>query len=413
MGSAGLTRRGFLRGAAGASAAAAVPAVLRGQVPEVKVGAVHPVSGLLARVGQACRSGAQMAADEVNAAGGLRSLGGARLTLLTGDSETKAEVAQVEAERLIREGAVILTGAFDSGHTMAMAKVAEERRIPFLIDIAAADHITRQGYRHVFRNFPTSGVFGLKAIQFMTDLFAETGVSPRRAVLMHVSDLFGQTQAKSLLNAHQTLKPPFAIVETIAYPVTTQDLSTEVAKAKAAKPDLLLPITRPRDAVLLIQELFKQRVEVHAVIGPGSPGLYEPEFVQQLGKLAEFTMDNVPWHNPRNPRTAAVTAAFEKRYGKTFDTNSGYAYEAILIVADALERARSTKPEPLLEALQTTNITDHIMVGGPIRFTPQGDNPNASTALVQILGGRARVVKPAPFAEAPVTFPVPRLWERG
>ncbi len=420
-------RRTFLKGAGAATGAALVgfPAVLRAQPKEIRIGAVHPVTGPGAIDGQASRLGAQMAADAVNAAGGIKSLGGTKLVLLTGDSQTKADVARTEAERLVNEGAVILTGAFYSGHSMAMVPVAQQRRVPFLIDISAADVITlnvaqsvkegKQKTQYVYRNFPTTTAFGRKAIQFMNEVFKATGTSPKRAVLMYTNDPFGKPQSEGFIKAHKELGAPFEIVEVIPFPEVPADLSTEVSKAKAARPDIICPITRPGSAILLLRELAKQRVDIMGVISPGSPGLYEKEQIGALGKLIEYTLDNVPWINPVSPKTRRIAEEYAKRSGgKIFDTNSGYSYEAILIIADVLERARSTEPDAIVEAIRTTDMPDPIMVAaGPVRFNDVGDNANASTAMIQILGQRPLVVHPKESAEAKLVFPAPKFWERG
>ena len=133
-------RRTFV--AAAGAATLGFPVVLRAQPPTIKVGVIHPVTGPLAEPGQACRAGAQMGADEVNAAGGIKALGGARLELVLGDTQSKPDVARPEAERLVNAGAQLLMGAFSSGDSAAIVPVAQQRQIPFLIDISAADPIT-------------------------------------------------------------------------------------------------------------------------------------------------------------------------------------------------------------------------------------------------------------------------------
>ena len=159
------SRRTFLKATLGGAAVAAAPSSLRAQGKSFKIGAVHPVTGPLAEPGQACRLGAQMATEAINAAGGIKALGGARLELLLGDTQTKPEVGRTEAERVISQGAQMLLGSFDSGSTAAMVPVAQQRHIPFLVDIAAADPITanvakavkdgQQKVQYVYRNFPT------------------------------------------------------------------------------------------------------------------------------------------------------------------------------------------------------------------------------------------------------------------
>ncbi len=412
-----VNRRTVLKGmgAAGAVGVLGFPAVLRAQVKEIKIGSIQPMTGVLAVVGKTTRQGNQLAVDHVNAAGGIKSMGGAKLVLVPADTQSKPEVARAEAERLIRDGADVMIGAFDSGNIMAIIQVIKQatKPIPLMIDIGAADQLTQQGVKYAFRLFVTSTILGRRGIEYMTEMFKEKGVTPKRGVFLHVSDLFGQVQAEKTMEWHKKLNAPFEVVEIIPYPVTTQDLSTEVAKAKAAKPDLILAVTRPNDAILLVQELYKQRVDVLAIIGPGNPGFYHPTFPKTLGKLAEHTLANAPWYNPRSSLTQMVAADYEKRYGDPLTTESAWAYQGVMTIADILERARTTDPDTFVEVARKTNIKEHVISSGPIQFDERGDNIGASTAMVQIRDGRPRVVYPKLMAEIPVVYPIPKLWERG
>jgi branched-chain amino acid transport system substrate-binding protein len=423
---AGVDRRTVLKGmgAAGAVGVLGFPAVLQAQVREIKIGSIQPMTGPLAAIGKSTRQGNQLAVDHVNAAGGIKSMGGAKLVLLPADTQYKPEVARAETERLMGEGAHVLVGAFDSGTTNAIVQVVKQatKPIPLVIDIGAADQLTQQvdptgkpvrQSKYVFRSFVTTTTLGKKGIEYMLEMFKTSGVTPKRAVLLHVSDLFGQVQKDRTLEWHKKLNAPFEIAEVIAYPATTQDLSTEVSRVKASKPDLLLAVTRLNDAILLVQEMFKQRVEVQAIMGPGNPGFYHPNFSKTLGKLAEYTLDNVPWYNPKSPLTQKVAADYEKRFGEQFTTDSAWSYQGVGVIADILERVGSTDPDKFVEAAQKTNIKEHVISGGNIQFNEVGDNLGASTAMIQIRDGRARVVLPKEIAETQLVYPVPKLWERG
>jgi branched-chain amino acid transport system substrate-binding protein len=419
--STGVTRRTFLKATAAGAALTGLPAMLPAQPKAVKIGAVHPVTGALAEIGQACRLGAQMAVDAVNAAGGIKSMGGAKLELVLGDTENKPEVARAEAERVINAGAQIITGAFHSGQTAAMVPVAQQKRVPFLIDISAADPITlnvaesvqkgEQPLQYVYRNFPTTTMFGRRAVQYMTEIFKDAKVSPKRVALIYTNDLFGQTQAKQFQAAVKAMTPGFEIVEPlIPYPENATDLSTEVSKLKSLKPDIVAPVTRATTAILLLQELARQRVDVMGVVSPGTPGLYEPGQIAQLKELVEQVMDNVPWPNMKNPRTQKIAEDYAKRTaGKNLDTNAGYSYEAIVVIADVLERAKATEADAVVDAIKKTSLKDPLMVSaGPVMFNEVGDNPNAATAMIQILGGKPVVVWPREAAAAKYVFPRPR-----
>jgi branched-chain amino acid transport system substrate-binding protein len=416
-----IARRTLLKTAAAGAAVVGFPAVLRAQAPTVKVGVIHCVTGPLAEPGQACRLGAQIAADAVNAAGGIKTMGGAKLELLLGDTQTKQDVARAEGERLINAGAQMLMGTFNSADTAAIVPVAQQRRVPFLVDISAADPITanvaksvkegQQKLQYVYRNFPTGTLFGQKAVQYFNEIFKEAGVSPKRVVLMHANDLFGQTQARGFQAAHKAASPSWDIVEVIPWPEPPADLSTEVSRAKAAKPDVIAPITRPASAQLLLPELARQRVDVLGVVSPGSPGLYEAGQIAVLKEQIEYVMASVPWPNFKNPRTREVAAEYAKRSGgKTFDTNSGYSYDGMLLVADILERARSTDPDTIVDAMKKTRFGGGLMVyyAGPITFNEIGDNPNAVPVMIQILSQKPVVVWPGEAAEQKLVFPRPR-----
>ena len=411
------TRRAFLRSTVAGAAVAAFPLPLRAQPKTFKVGVIHPVTGPLAEPGQACRLGAQMAADAINAAGGVKSLGGVRLELLLGDTQTKPDVGRTEAERVVSQGAQMLLGSFDSGSTAAMVPVAQQRRIPFLVDIAAADPITanvakavkdgQQKVQYVYRNFPTGASFGRKAVQYFGEIFKEAGVSPKRVVLMYCNDLFGQNQSRGFLAAHKAASPSWEIVETIPWPEPPSDLSTEVSRAKAAKPDVIAPITRPASAQILLPEIRRQRIEMMGIVGPGSPGLYEAGQIAALKEDLELVLTSVPWANFKNPKTNAVAEDYKKRSGgKTFDTNSGYSYDAMFVIADVLERAKSTDPDAIVDALRKTNLTTGLMqYSGPIHFNELGDNPDAIPTMIQILGQRPVAVWPKDAALQKFVFP--------
>jgi branched-chain amino acid transport system substrate-binding protein len=398
------TRRTFLTTTAGA-VAAGFPRPLRAQGRSFKIGAVHPITGPLAEPGQACRLGAQMAVDAVNAAGGVKSKGGVRLELLLGDTQSRAENGRVEAERVVSQGAQMLLGSFDSGSTAAMVSVAQQRRLPFLIDIAAADPITanvaksvkegQQKVQYVYRNFPTGSGFGRNAVRYFTEIFAEAKVTPRRVVVMFCNDLFGQSQSRGFMAAYKAVRPPWQVLEDdiIAWPEPPSDLSTEVSKLKSLRPDVIAPITRPASALLLLPEIRKQRVDALGIVGPGGPGLYEAGQIAALQKELEYAEE------------------YQKRSGgKTFDTNSGYSYDAVFVIADVLERAaRLDDPDAIVEALRGTSYSAGLMqYGGPIVFNELGDNPNAIPTMIQILKQKPVAVWPREAALEKFVFPRPK-----
>ena len=277
----GISRRNFIKTSAAIGAAATItgfPAILRGAAPkEIIIGSIQPVTGPIPDIGIAMQRTNKMAVDDINARGGIKSMGGAKLKLLLGDHEAKEEVARSAAERLIKEGAVCLVGPFLSGAAMAIATLAEQRNVPFVIDVAALDAITAKGYKNVFRCFPKTEFFMTSMGKFLDQIIKEKKVTIKRIVVSNVGDAFGRGQGAAFIKFVKDKKLPFEIVEHIEYPLGVKDLSAEVAKLKAAKPDVLFPVARTGDAKLMLRELYKQRVELMGIISPGSPGWYEPE----------------------------------------------------------------------------------------------------------------------------------------
>ena len=418
----GISRRKFVKttGVLGLGAAAAfgVPTLLRAAPDTIKIGSVEPCTGPLAVIGQGMRKAALLAVDQINAAGGIKAMGGAQIELLLGDSETKPDVGRLEADRLIKEGATMIIGPFQSGTAMAIATLCEQREVPFLMDVAALDDITQKGYKFSYRIFPTVTVFGQTGVAYVKQIIEETKTSPKTCVVTNTGDAFGKGQGGNFIKWFEKANLGIEIVDHITYPLGIQDLSAEVAKIKAAKPDLLFPVNRPGDSVIMVRELFKQKVELMGIISPGGPGWYEPPVIKDMGNLAYYAMDNVPWVNTLSPVYQAANKAYEEKYGSYLDTNSGFAYAALLVAADVLERAGSTKPDDLVKALKATDFAAHPMVGDAIKFADNGDNINAATAMVQVLPDddvlkRVKVVLPSKFAEKPYVFPAPQLWDRG
>ena len=222
----GVTRRGFALGAGVASVLAASPwQIARAQTGALKVGVLLPRSGAQAGIGQDCQRGVEIAPPI------FKELGLPELAIMNADTETSVEVARARAEKLINDGAQLLVGAFDSGQSTAIAQVAEQKGIPFVINIAAAPQITEQGYKFVFRNFPTAGMILSDAFANQKEIFEAAGAAPKSVVFMHVNDTFGTSMQQGINAVLPKFDMPYKIVEQISYDPTARDLSVEVAKA--------------------------------------------------------------------------------------------------------------------------------------------------------------------------------------
>ncbi len=395
-----LNRRHLLAGAAAVTTVLAAPAIVRAQGGALKVGVLLPRSGAQAGIGQDCFRGVELANPI------FKGIGLPELEIMNADTETNVEVARSRAEKLIADGAQLLVGAFDSGQSSAIAQVAEQKGIPFVINIAAAPPITEQGYKFVFRNFPTAGMILSDAFVNQKEVFAESGVAPKSVVFLHVNDTFGTAMKNGVGAMMPKFNMPYEIKETISYDPTARDLSVEVSKAKATGADALLVVSRLNDAILLTRELVKQRWSPMGVLSMG-PGWYEDQYLKTLDKLGDGPLSFVPWYDPNKKLSKQLEVALGQKYpGINLNTNHIYTFEALLVAADAYKRAKSADPKALADAIRATNITENVSTGPGISFNEKGQNDKLKNAAIQNRGGKLVTVAPKGSTNAKVQWPM-------
>ncbi|MDQ2080392.1 ABC transporter substrate-binding protein [Xanthobacteraceae bacterium Astr-EGSB] len=399
-----VSRRRILAGGGAAAALLAAPKAVRAQAKALKIAVLLPRSGYLAAAGQSCHRGALIAPK-------VLADHGHRVELLNIDFESNVDIARTQTERAIGEGAQVIVGAFESGATLAIAQVCEQRQVPFVINIAAAPQITEQGYKYLVRNFQTGGQLLTNGLKSIKDLSAATKVDFKAAAFLHANDTFGTGQRQAMDKIFPTAGMPFKLLESIAYDPKAQDLTVEVTKIRALNPDLILLISRSADAIKLVRDMVRQRFEPKAIISPGSPGLYDEEFYQALGPLADFHIYNLPWTNPKASMTQALETAFKAAHPSNrfaVDAfNVGFTFEALLIAADGFKRAGTAAGPELMKAIRATNIADHVMIGAALAFDDKGQNNNIGTAIMQNRNRTPTVVLPAEAATMAPVLPMP------
>ncbi|HYX67143.1 MAG TPA: ABC transporter substrate-binding protein [Burkholderiales bacterium] len=398
-----MNRRLFNRNLALAGAAAALSpfGIVRAQAQKLKVGLLLPRSGIQAGIGQDCYRVVKILP------GLLHGLGLPALEIMDGDTESNVDVARSRAERLISEGAQLLVGAFDSGQTTAIAQVAEQHGVPLVINVAAAPPITEQGYKFVFRNFPTAPMILGDAFANQLEIFSIAGQAPKTAVFMHVNDTFGVAMQKGFTGVmHKFPQIPYKVVDTIAYDPAARDLSVEVAKAKASGADALVMVSRLNDAILITRELIKQRWSPMAVLSMG-PGWYEDQYLKSLGKMADGPLSFVPWYDPNKKLAQQLEAAHHKVYPEiNLNTNHVYTFEALLVAADAFKRAGTSDPKALADAIRKTDIKNNVSPGPGIQFDAKGQNDKLKDSAIQNRGGKLVTVAPKEAANAKPELPM-------
>ena len=393
-----LTRRAALATAA----ILAAPAVLRAQPAAIKLGILQPVTGALAQDGDLGRAGAQIAIDEINASGGIKSLGGAKLDMVFGDAQSTPDGGVAQVERLNGEGVVAIVGGYASPICLASSQAASRYGLPYVVDVGVADSIVSRGLTNTFRFAPGFGRVSRTALDNLVKLNAAAGNPVKTVVLVHEDGLFGSGTAKLL----QTELPKlgFEVLETIPHPTPARDMSNIALRIRSLQPDMIIPSDYYGESVLLARTLQQQRIKPKAIYGILNGAASNYRFVKEFPDAAENILDCNHWADPRNAKTAVVRKRADAM-GKVWAYNVMLNYSCVMLVADALDRAASTDREKLIAALNASTFAGHIMPYGPTKFE-NGQNTGAAPVNTQVQGGDIKVIYPDAFADAKAVFPV-------
>ncbi|MGD8970397.1 MAG: ABC transporter substrate-binding protein [Desulfobacterales bacterium] len=381
----------------------------------VRIGNIIPLSGPSASVGQQGRNAREMALEEINAAGGIKSLAGAKLEMLYADSESKPEKGVAEAERMINTEKVhLLTGCWNSAVTYPTTAVAERYGIPFVVPVSVADKITEQGFKTVFRIAAKDSWWTRDQFAFLKDMQEEFKTEIKTLAFVYENGDWGKGFAGQWRALAE--KNGYKIVLDEPYPSTTTDLSPVVQKIRRARPDVLMLVSNAADAILLTNTLADYKVKLKAIIASGG-GHADPSFLKATGSNARYLFDIVEWETDVNKTGAKeINEKFKSRYGYNLAGESVDAYIAMYVIKDALERAGSLDPVKIREALAKTNLrSGPAMIASydAVEFDATGQNKHAALSIVQVndLGnGLERITvwpKGARRAGYTPIFPVP------
>ncbi len=320
-----------------------------------QIGNVEPLSGPSASVGVQGKQAREMAVEEINAAGGIKSLGGAKLEMIYADSKSDPTVGVTETERLINTEKVnLVTGCWNSAVTYPATQVAERYGIPFVVPVAVRDTITERGFKNIFRVAAKDSWWVRDQFRFLKDMQAETGVKLKTIAFVFENGDWGTGFAEKWRELAQ--KEGYQVVLDEPYPSTATDLTPVVTKLKSANPDIVLLVSNAADAILLTNTMTEMQVKPKVVLASGG-GHADPKFLENTGDNAVGIFDEVEWNTDVNkPGAKETNAKFKKKYGYDLTGESVDAYASVYVIADALERAASTDPAKLREALATTNL---------------------------------------------------------
>jgi len=401
-----VSRRAFLTAAGATAAVAGFPSVLKAQAIQVKVGYLLPVTGPLAFEAALALNGLTLAVDEINASGGIKSLGGAKITLMPGDTQNKVELGNSEASRLIDQGAVTVIGTFSSLVAFSVRQVTEKNRTPFLLLACVADNLTEGGLKYTFRMQPNGKAMATLTVSNMFEMAKNANVPIKRVAMMHEDGNFGTTMGNHVEAFSKTMG--YELVQRIPYNLRSPDLTSELSKVKASRPDLLIISGYYGDSKIIAETAAKLRIGVSALVGLANAAYSNPKFIAENRELTEQLFDGNYWYNPQSARARTVFEAYQKKFGTPMSNHGVQGYQVMFVLKDSLERAASTDRDKVRDAIAKTNLTDQILTQDAIRFDDSGEGINATPALIQVQNGKPVVVGPARFAEAKPIFPVPK-----
>jgi branched-chain amino acid transport system substrate-binding protein len=396
------TRRTFVAGTAAAASSLMFPLVGRAQPAPVKVGVLHPVTGWATYSGTQCRLGALLAIEDINNAGGIKSLGGAKLEAVLADAQSKPEVGVAEIERLNSAGVSAVVGAYASAICLATTQAAAKYDLPHVVDIGVADSIVQRGLKNTFRFGPGYKTVADLAVENLNSLNTAAGKPIKSALIIHEESLFGTGTAGLLSKALPGMG--IEVREVIKHANPTRDFNNIALRIKAMQPDIVIPANYYNEYALLVRTMQQQRIvpkAIYSVLG-GAASQYK--FVQEFPEASNGIIDCNHWFNPKDPRAQALRKRVEAQ-GKFFNYEVFLTYTAMMYLADAIENAKSRDRGAITQALANSTYSDHIMPYGQTKVV-DGQNMGARPLMTQVLDGDIKVIFPTDYREATPLFPM-------
>lgn len=391
-----LNRRQVL--VAGAAGAIAAPYLIRDAVAQgkaVNVGVIMPLSGANAQFGINSRNGVELVADEINAAGGIKALGGARINLVVADSTSNPTTAANVAQRLLTQNDVVaIIGAFASSLTIAISEVTERRGVP-LFTMSFSDQITSRGFENIFQVVAKASVLGKAQFDGTVAIAATAGQKLEKVAIMYEDTAYGTSQAGGLRAGAKAAG--VEVVMDDAYPLGITDVTPLINKLRSSGAQAVFPVSYLNDSLQIIRSMRQQKVTIPAI--GGAAGYVIPDFEKGLGEYAEGVLSISPANYDLDP---ALTDRFRKRYGY-FMVHEALEHAVCMdVLAQALEKAKSTAPDDLRKVLHGTRFEGgwtKAMTGGAVQFDKTGLNTLSVPVMVQWRNKELVTVWPSEYAK--------------
>ena len=413
-----MNRREVLLSGVALSLAGAVGSRAFAQGGEIPIGCIWPLTGPTAQVGADARAALETAADIINNAhdldiptaknDGLAGLGGAKVKLIFADHQGDPQKGRAEAERLITQDKVVaICGAFHSSVSATVSASCERYGIPYVAADSSSPSLHRRGLKFFFRPAAHDEMFSLAMFEFM-DALKKKGKKIDSVGLFYEDTIFGTDSS----NVQRKLAADrgYKVVADIKYRASSPSLTAEVQQIKTANPDVLLPSSYTTDSILLMKTMDELGYKPNNLLAQAAGVADKATFDAVGDKLnglispASFSLDLAS----KRPSVGKVNDLFKARANRDLNDNTSRQLTSLLVVADAIDRAKSTDGEKIRAALAATDTPGEqtIMPWKRIKFTAEGQNEDADPVLLQYLGGKFITVYPAQAAVAEPKWPM-------
>lgn len=411
-----ITRRNVLLG--GVASAALLTTAARAQAKEVVIGVIYPLSGASAQIGVDAQRAFETAADLINKKydfdlplardEGLPGIGGAKIRLVFADHQADPQKGRAEAERLItQEKVCAIVGTYQSAVAVTVSQICERYKIPFLSADNSSPSLHRRGLKFYFRAAPHDEMFSQAMFDFFDGL-KKKGTKIETLSLFHEDTIFGTDSANAQLKLAK--ERGYKVVADIKYRANSPSLSAEVQQLKAADADVLMPSSYTTDAILLVKTMAELGYKPKAIVAQDA-GFSEKALYDAVGDKLEgvisrgsFSLDLAQ----KRPMVGKINDMYKQRSGKDFNDYSSRQFMGLIVMADAINRAKSTDGEKIREALVATNVPGDrtIMPWKDIKFDAQGQNQDADPVLLQYVGKKFVTIFPPQAAVAEAVWPM-------
>lgn len=383
---------------------------------EIVVGVVQPLTGTFAVFGNEGKLGAEMAINDINEAGGIKSMGGLKLKIAVEDAGENADSAKLATESMISKNRpVAILGLYISRFVMAASEVTDREKVILLAD-ALVPQITQMGRQYLFRPGPTASDHGKMAYKFVRDVAKENNVEIKSLAILNEDSANGR--ANSLGATESALIDKFPIVTTLEYPYDITDATQIVQKLKAVNPDVIIHTPYFNDAIVFGKAFKEIGWYPKFLAGAGACGYVDPQSIAALGDAAEGISMTFSY-NPakKTPQNQKFVDAYVKAKGYIPTEGAGMNYYDAMVLYEALEYSGKNFPD---DPLNPDNLRKSFMAldlksgpavetypGNEIKFNALGDNQFPGVVVLQVQNGKPLTVYPADQAEAKPIFPNP------